>query len=101
MGQYGNQPDFGTKALTTDPTGSSDSLDTGVYLGSAALYVGTGGDLLVTLAYGSDDGAFAGGGSTLFKNVPSGTFLPIIVDYVWADDGSTTVTTAADIIALY
>lgn len=101
MGQYGNQPDFGTKALTTSPTGSSDSLDSGAYLGKAALYVGTGGDLLVTLAYGEDDGAFAGGGATFFKSVPSGSFLPIIVDYVWADDGSTTVTTANDIIALY
>ncbi len=101
MGQYGNQPDFGTKALTTDPTGSSDSPSSGTYLGKAALYVGTGGDLLVTLAYGDDGGAFANGGTTLFKNVPSGSFLPIIVDYVWADDGSTVTTTATDIIALY
>lgn len=101
MGQYGNQPDFGTKALTTDPTGSSDTLSSGNYLGGAALYVGTGGDLLVTLAYGEDDGAFAGGGATFFKGVPSGSFLPIIVDYIWADDGSTTVTSASDIIALY
>jgi len=101
MGQYGNQPDFGTKALTTDPLGSSDSLSSGQYLGSAALYVGTGGDLLVTLAYGQDDGAFAQGGATLFKAVPSGSFLPIIVDYVWADDGDVITTTASDIIALY
>ena len=101
MGQYGNQPDFGTKALTITPTGSSDSPDSGAYLGKAALYVGTGGDLLVTLAYGPDQGAFAGGEATFFKNVPSGSFLPIIVDYVWVDDGSTTTTSAADIIALY
>jgi hypothetical protein len=101
MGQYGNQPDFGTKALTTDPTGSSDTLSSGKYLGGAALYVGTGGDLLVTLAYGVDDGAFAGGGATFFKSVPSGSFLPIIVDYVWVDDGDEILTSASDIIALY
>lgn len=100
MGQYGNQPDFGTKALSITPTGDASSLDTGVYLGNAALYVGTGGDLLVTLAYGVDDGSSAGG-ATLFTNVPSGSFLPIIVDYVWADDGGSVLTSASDIIALY
>jgi hypothetical protein len=101
MGQYGNQPDFGTKALTTEPAGSADTLVSGKYLGNAALYVGTGGDLLVTLAYGEDDGSSAKG-STFFKNVPSGSFLPIIVDYVWIDgDEGSIITTAADIIALY
>jgi len=101
MGQYGNQPDFGTKALTITPTGSSDSPATGVRLGSAALYVGTGGDLLVTLVSGDDDGSFANG-ATLFKNVPSGSFLPIIVNNVWVDgDAGSVTTTATDIIALY
>ena len=54
-------------------------------LKSVALYVGTSGDLTVTMAGGTD---------VVFKNVPDGTFLPIAVTKVKA------ATTAADIIAL-
>jgi hypothetical protein len=52
-----------------------------------ALFVGTGGNLKVTLA----DGA-----TVTFKNVPSGTVLPVSALVVWAAG-----TTAADVIALF
>ena len=54
-------------------------------LNSVALYIGVGGDLTVTMA---------GGGDVEFKNVPSGTFLPIAVTKVKA------ATTATDILAI-
>jgi hypothetical protein len=37
----------------------------------------------------------------MFKNIPDGTFFPVIVDYIYATDGGDGVTTCADIIALY
>jgi len=93
MGQYGNQPDFGTEAddnvkIVTKGEAASR---TG-YLGGACLYVGEGGDINVIMA-----GTLGGGQSfapVTFKNVPSGSILPVIVDYV------TTGTTAADLVAL-
>jgi hypothetical protein len=51
------------------------------------LYVGTGGDLVVTTASGD---------KTTFVNIQDGSFLPIQVVKVWA-----TGTTADDIIALW
>jgi hypothetical protein len=53
-----------------------------------ALFVGTGGHLMVRGA--------GGGGDVLFRNVPAGTVLPFRALYVRA-----TGTTAADIVALY
>lgn len=50
-----------------------------------ALFIGTGGNVTVTMA---------GGGSVQFTNVPSGTTLPIAVNHV-------TAATAADIVALW
>lgn len=52
-----------------------------------SLYVGTGGTLQVTMAYGS---------TVTFTGVPNGTILPIQVTRVWASGSS-----AADILALY
>lgn len=52
-----------------------------------ALYVGTAGDITVTLVGDSSP--------VLFKNVASGTFLPLKVNKVMA-----TGTTALDILAL-
>jgi hypothetical protein len=101
MGQYGNQPDFGTRALTITPQGTAgDSGDPGQLLNSAALYIGTGGTLCVTVVGPTDTGA-AEPGATIFTNIPNGTFFPVIVDYVWeaTDEGGTT--TCSDIIALY
>ena len=61
-------------------------------LNSAALYVGTGGDLIVTIV-GSET-------PVMFKNVPDASFLPIIVNNVW-ETGDMGITTASDIIAIY
>ncbi len=52
----------------------------------SALFVGTGGDVTVTMA---DSGS-----SIVFKNVQSGTFMPILVTQVKA------ATVASDIVAL-
>jgi hypothetical protein len=51
------------------------------------LYVGTGGNVAVRM--------IRDGNSLIYKNVPSGTLLPIAVDQVQA-----TGTTAADMICL-
>lgn len=53
-----------------------------------ALYVGTGGDLAVVMADQSSN--------VTFKNVPSGSILPVRVWSVQSTD-----TTATDILALY
>lgn len=53
----------------------------------ACLFVGTGGDIQVTML---------GGQVVIFANVPDGTFLPIQVRRVWS-----TNTNASDILALY
>lgn len=91
MGQYGNQPDFGTKAINITPTGDPLNDDIGVDLGSAALYIGTGGTLFVRMVDGSN---------IEFQNIPNGTFFPVIVNRVWAaNDGDPT--TCANIVALY
>ncbi len=52
----------------------------------SALYVGSGGDLVVDMADGQED--------ILFKNVQPGSFLPIVVIRV------KTASTAADILAI-
>lgn len=96
MGQYGNQPDFATRATNTEPAGFpfpgpvEDLKD----LGSAALYIGTGGDLACKVVGGDKE-------FTTFKNIPNGTFFPVIVSNVFEGDGDAFVTTCADIVALY
>jgi len=93
MGQYGNQPDFGTEAddgvkIVT----KGEAAQRIGYLGGACLYVGEAGDLVVIIA-----GTLGGGQSfspITFKNVPAGSILPVIVDYVVIG------TTAADLVAL-
>jgi hypothetical protein len=97
MGQYGNQPDFVTRAAVVTP---SNTIDGTTNLESAALYVGTGGDVTAimtgeTAAAGS--GFPIAGQAIVFKNVPNGTYLPVIVDYVLV----TAVGGAADIVACY
>jgi hypothetical protein len=54
---------------------------------SAALFVGTGGDVKVTAV---------DGGTSTFKNVASGTVLPVAATVVFS-----TGTTASNIVALY
>tara|TARA_R110000796_G_scaffold76087_1_gene170244 strand:+ start:145 stop:435 length:291 start_codon:yes stop_codon:yes gene_type:complete len=95
MGQFGNQPDFGTFAK--DVT-ASDAIGFATNVGSACLYIGTGGDVTAILA--GVTGAAGSGLPTateaiLFKNIPDGSFLPVIVDYVLA-----TGTTATNIVAI-
>ena len=51
-----------------------------------ALYIGTGGNVAVTMA---------GGGNVTFPNVPSGAILPIVVSKVLASG-----TGASDIVGL-
>jgi hypothetical protein len=67
MGQYGNQPDFATGGKNIVPTGEPGIEGSSDNLGSAALYVGTGGDFFCKIIGDKD---------TLFRNVPNGTFFP-------------------------
>lgn len=100
MGQFGDQPDFGTQAVTLEPTG--DSLDpvTGYFINPpCALYIGTGGDLYVTVVEG-DVNSISGNDTTLFKNIQSGTFMPVMVSHVWEGAGGAVITTASNIVGL-
>jgi uncharacterized protein (TIGR02145 family) len=63
-----------------------------IKLNSAALYVGKGGDLIVTVVGNTEP--------TIFKDVPAGTFFPVIVDYIW-ERSNDSYTTASNIVALY
>ena len=104
MGQYGNQPDFGTIASEGIIAGIASDPTTAFSLKSAALYIGTGGTLICRViggnaGYNSPDPVASG--LTVFKNIPDGTFFPVIVDCIWEDDGDGNLTTCSDIIALY
>ena len=90
MGQYGNQPDFATRAESITPT---DTISSATKLNSAALYVGSGGDLSVIIA-GTANPTLAD--AVVFKRIVTGSFIPVIVDYVLAAD-----TGASEIIALH
>ena len=80
MGQYANQPDFATSAETV-VVGTTN-------VESSALYIGTGGDIEVT-AIGSSS-------PVVFKNIPDGSFLPVIIRSITAGAN----TTVSDIIAV-
>ena len=101
MGQYGNQPDFGTRAKEITPLGNGNSaLESTEPLNSAALYIGTGGTLVCNVVGGN--GTQAGTiNTTVFKNIPDGTFFPVIVNNVWANDGDAEFTTCDNIVVLY
>ena len=83
MGQFNQQPDFATIANTVTKSDTT-------FLNGVALYIGTGGDVHVIMKNVEN----AGGNVVIFKNVPDGSFLPAIVDYVMA------ATTAADIVSV-
>jgi hypothetical protein len=83
MGQFNQQPDFATIANTVTKSDTT-------FLDGVALYIGTGGDVHVIMKNVEN----AGGNVVIFKNVPDGSFLPAIVDYVMA------ATTAADIVSV-
>ena len=67
-----------------EPVTPNDDADIGM---PSAIYVGTGGDVVAIPANGTEP--------RTFKNVPSGTILPIVPQRVMA------ATTAADILALF
>jgi len=102
MGQYGNQPDFGTKAQKVIPSGNPLSAPNQLKnLGSSALYIGTGGTLVCKVVGGdADNGTSVGSICTVFKNIPNGTFFPVIVSNVYTTDNGTETTTCSDIVAL-
>jgi hypothetical protein len=100
MGQFGNQPDFGTSAAKVIPSGNPTGFSTP--LNSAALYIGTGGTLVCKIVGGdANNGTSPGVVCTVFKNIPDGTFFPVIVDAVYGDDDGTETTTCDNIVALY
>jgi len=95
MGQFFNQPDFGTEASDEIlPVNKAEAIEGKGYLGAACLYIGKGGDLQVIIAgtFGSPNQSFT---PVLFKDVPAGSILPVIVDYIIS-----TNTTASDFVAL-
>ena len=94
MGQYANQPDFGTFA--SDVT-TSNTISSATNLNSSALFIGTGGDVKVILAGvvgSSGSGLPTAAEAVTFKNLSNGCFLPVIVDYVLAT-GTTAIISAA------
>tara|TARA_R110001632_G_scaffold72532_2_gene167624 strand:+ start:2381 stop:2626 length:246 start_codon:yes stop_codon:yes gene_type:complete len=80
MGQFFNQPDFATSAETV-VIGTTN-------VKNSALYIGTGGNIEVT-AVGSSS-------AVVFKNIPDGSFLPVIVSSITAGAN----TTVSDVIAI-
>lgn len=85
MGQYGNQPDFAVKAVSVNVAAGVSGLN------SAALYIGTSGDLEVQ-PVGNN-----AGDTVVFRNIPSGSFLPVIVSAIISGGNST----AQDVLAYY
>lgn len=94
MGQYFNQPDFGTEATAVT---ASDTIDSTTNIKSSCLYVGVAGDIKVILSgvTQADGTPPTAAEAIVFKAVPAGSILPVIVDYVLA-----TGTTATDMVAL-
>jgi hypothetical protein len=90
MGNFATQPEFATAEVASHTP--SDTMDTTTFLDGAGVFVGTGGDLRVIMK--NVEGSISSpDNSVTFTNIPDGTFLPIIVDYIIA-----TNTTAAGII---
>ena len=97
MGQYANQPDFGTEAKEIL---ANNAITPTTNLGGAVIYIGdtTGGsDIKVILrgVTGPTGGFPTATEPVTFKNVQAGSFLPVIVDYVLL-----TGTTATSLIAI-
>ena len=84
--------DQGYNAQSVTPSNTTDlSLGGGSFKNpqstGALLFVGTGGNIQVTMV---------GGQTVVFNNIADGTFLPIQVKRVWA-----TNTTASNIVAIF
>ena len=94
MGQYGNQPDFGTEAAVVTPSDTVAAAGSNYRVGD-----------IVTIAAGGNNATFridatqtlepTATDAVTFVGVPAGSILPVIVDYVLA-----TGTTATNMIAL-
>jgi len=92
MGQYANQPDFGTEAFNVTP---SDTISPANNLKGAVIYVGdiSGGTELKVILRGvvAPGGGFPTAAQAItFKGLQAGTFMPVIVDYVLATGTSVT-----------
>lgn len=94
MGQFFNQPDFGTEAKVILPT---DIIAAPTNLKGSCLYVGTAGDVnvIMTNKFGTEGQYPIIIEAVKFKNVPAGSILPVIVDFLIANG-----TTASNFIAL-
>jgi hypothetical protein len=107
MGQYGNQPDFGTKVGGPGIGGNPmDDLQPGSSFQPAALYIGIGGTLVCRVVGGNEKYGIDGNpdsGYSVFINIPNGTFLPIIVDKIWGsvNPDNDSPTTCDNILAIY
>lgn len=97
MGQFYNQPDFGTTAQTPQIVTKGQAGQKIGNLNQSCIYVGTGGDINVLMA--GSTGFNRKYSPVFFKDVPSGSVLPVIVDYVVVSSSSG-LTTATDLIAL-
>jgi hypothetical protein len=92
MGQYANQPDFATRAV--GPITPDVNINQTTFLDSAAIYVGSGGNLKVIIAGTAGPTA---SDAVEFMNIQDGSFVPVIVDYVLP----ATATAASDLVAIY
>ena len=84
-----NSVDIFPSDTIPDPLPAGDTVVTNTIHRGACLYVGTGGNLYITLEDGSE---------ALFKGVTSGSFLPVLAIKIWGDGKGTT---AGDILALF
>lgn len=80
-------PQLHQKLLHPDQAAAVTPHDTNALANHGIIFVGTGGHVNVITA---------GGNTVLFKNVPSGSFLPVLVSHV-----KSTSTTALDLVVTY
>jgi len=94
MGQYYNQPDFGTEAKVALPT---DIIAASTNLKGSCLYVGTAGDVAVIMSgkFGTEGQYPVIADKIIFKNVPAGSILPVVFDFLVS-----TGTTASNFVTL-
>jgi hypothetical protein len=99
MGQYGNQPDFGTIVNSyVKIAGDASTKEGAEPCKGGALYIGTGGTLICTVVGGDESGL----DYSIFYNIPDGTFFPIIVTNLWEQaSDQEEITTCSNIIVIY
>lgn len=99
MGQYGNQPDFGTTVNSNvKVSGDASTKSHAEPCKPGALYIGTGGTLICTVVGGDESGE----DYTIFYNIPNGTFFPIVVTNLWEQaSNQEESTTCSHIVVIY